>query len=238
MADPTTIKVNSSGTRVGDRFRIQPATQVTSTVLTSAASVDRIQSGDRGKSLFDAIGGGIKWLTRGWGSVLGSGQTGVSDTRAYNTSYLGDPDRGSATVSSSKKSGGLGALFGAILGGGTGISLGGIISGIGSYFTEKAEMEFKIKELDVREALGKENNAINKLVAEGNIAAEKKQTAIASTYMGHTSPIANVKGVTGIESGLEVGDTWVSPEVRKQSGGALGGSNQGLITNGQQRRVA
>ena len=240
MADPTTIKVNGSGTRVSDRFRIQPSTQAMSTVLTSAAAVDRIQSGDRGKSIFDMIGGGIKWLTRGWGGFLGGGQTGARTPGPYTSSYVGDPDRGSVTDGSSKKSGGLGGLVSTVLGGlaGQGLSLGGIISGIGGYFTEKSKMEFNLKKLGVDEALGKENNAINRLIAESNIAENKRRTAISSTFMGHTSPIAAVEGVTGIEPGLQVADQWVSPEVRKQSAGALGGSNQGLITQGNQRRVA
>ena len=231
----STLKVSGNGKRSSDRHVIQPATQALSTVVNSAAAVDRIQSGDRGKSLWDAIGGGVRWLGRGWGSVVGLGQTGYDASRFTSS---GMTETRTASTSDFKKSGGLGSLFGAILGGGTGLSLGGIISGIGSYFTEKAEMDFKIKELDVQESLGNEKNAINRLIAEGNIAAEKKQTAIASTYMGHTNPIANVEGVTGIEPGLVVADTWAPQEVRKQSGGALGGSNQGLITNGQQRRVA
>ena len=124
-----------------------------------------------------------------------------------------------------------------MLGGGTGISLGGIISGIGNYFTEKSKAKIDMRRLDIQESLGKESNAINRLIAEGNIAENKRRTAIQSTFMGWTNPIAQVEGVNA-QPGLTVAESIVPQEVNKTAGGALGTSNNGLITQAQQRRVA
>ena len=234
--DFTTIKVN--GSRASGKFRLSDNAIALATTTTALSSVGRIQSKDKGLDFGDYFTKGLNWLLGGWGDLIGGGQTGYRDPAIFTSTGMTE-DR-TVSASSFKKSGGLGSLVSTVLGGlaGQGLSLGGIISGIGGYFTEKSKMEFNIKKLDVDEALGKENNAINRLIAEGNIAENKRRTAISSTFMGHTNPIAAVKGVTGIESGLQVADKWVSPEVRKQSGGALGGSNQGLITQGNQRKIA
>ena len=239
MVDPTRIKVNGNTTGL-DRYRLNPNTIATATTVTSLASVGRIQSKDKDKGLGDYIAKGANWLMGGWGNLLGGGQTGYRDPGTFSSSVATEAQASNITGSSFKKSGGLGSLVSTVLGGlaGQGLSLGGIVSGIGGYFTEKSKMEFNIKKLDVEEALGKETNAINRLIAESNVAENKRRTAIESTFMGHTNPIAAVEGVTGIEPGLQVADQWVSPEVRKQSGGALSSSKQGLIDQGTQRKIA
>jgi len=146
--------------------------------------------------------------------------------------------------------GGIGGFFGNLLGGmfggegGTGISLGNIISGIGGYFGSKANYELSERGLDLQEkfgdaevALQHELLALETMKAEAAIAAEKRQTAIGSTFMGHTNPIAAAAGVPGVEQGLQVAE-WEAPEVRKKAGGALSGPQQGLITQAKQRQVA
>ena len=129
-------------------------------------------------------------------------------------------------------------------GGGTGISLGNIISGIGGYFGSKANYELSERALDLQEKFGDAEVelqhkllALETMKAEAAIAAEKRQTAIGSTFMGHTNPIAAAAGVPGVEQGLQVAE-WGTQEVRKKAGGALGGSQPGLITQSEQRQVA
>ena len=135
--------------------------------------------------------------------------------------------------------GGIGEFFGNLFGGmfggggGTGISLGNIISGIGGYFGSKANYELSERGLDIQDKL----LALETMKAEAAIAAEKRQTAIGSTFMGHTNPIAAAAGVPGVEQGLQVAE-WGTQEVRKKAGGAIGGSQPGLITQSEQRQVA
>jgi len=239
MADLKTTKTNGN-TLGNDKWRMRDNTKAAATVIQSTASLGRMQSEDKGLSLGDYIAKGANWVLGGWGDLLGGGQTGYRDPGTFSSSVATEAQASNISGSSFKKSGGLGSLVSTVLGGlaGQGLSLGGIISGIGGFFTEKSKMKFNLKKLGIEEALGKENNAINRLIAESNIAENKRRTAIGSTFMGHTNPIAAVEGVTGIEPGLQVADQWVSPEVRKQSAGALGGSNQGLIDQGTQRKIA
>jgi hypothetical protein len=157
---------------------------------------------------------------------------------------------GGSVTTAASSGGGISGFFGNLLGGmfggegGTGISLGNIISGIGGYFGSKANYELSERGLDLQEkfgdaslALQQEELALQTMIAEAAIAAEKRQTAIGSTFMGHTNPIAAAAGVPGVEQGLQVAE-WEAPEVRKKAGGALGGPQQGLITQAKQRQVA
>jgi hypothetical protein len=142
---------------------------------------------------------------------------------------------GTVTTSVGKKSGGIGGFFSSLLGGlfgGGGLSLGDILGGIGGFFSDKTEYELDDRRIKINE----EQVKINRLKAEAEIDAEKRQTAIASTFMGHTNPIAAVEGVN-VEPGLVV-NPWKAPtEVRKQPGGAIGGSQQGMISQADQRKV-
>ena len=169
-------------------------------------------------------------------SVPHAGSTGVMST--------------GGTALKAASGGGIGGFFSNLLGGmfggegGTGISLGNIISGIGGYFGSKANYELSERGLDLQEkfgdaslALQQEELALQTMIAEAAIAAEKRQTAIGSTFMGHTNPIAAAAGVPGVEQGLQVAE-WGTPEVRKKAGGAIGGSQPGLITQAKQRQVA
>ena len=239
MADPTRIKVTGNRAPV-TRYTLNSNTKAAATTTTAMASVGRMQSKDKGLSVLDYIAKGADWVLGGGGDLLGGGQTGYRDPATFTSSVATGAQAGAISGSSFKKSGGLGSLFSTVLGGlaGQGLSLGGILSGIGGFFTKKAEHKLDARRLDIQEALGQETNAINRMIAEGNIAENKRRTAIGSTFMGHTNPIAAVEGVTGIEPGLQVADKWVSPEVRKQSGGALSSSKQGLIDQGTQRKIA
>jgi len=188
--------------------------------------------------LGNLFGGGTVAAKASMVPVHHAGSTGVMSTG------------GSALKAAS--GGGIGGFFGNLLGGmfggegGTGISLGNIISGIGGYFGSKANYELSERALDLKEQFGyedvrlkEEELALQTMKAEAAIAAEKRQTAIGSTFMGHTNPIAAAaEGLTGVEQGLQVADTWVTPEVRKKAGGALGGPQQGLITQAKQRQVS
>jgi hypothetical protein len=174
-----------------------------------------------------------------------------------------DYSMGGSVTTKATSGGGIGGffsnLFGGMFGGGggAGISLGNIISGIGGYFGSKANYELSERALDLQEkfgdaevALQQELLALETMKAKAAIAAEKRQTAIGSTFMGHTSPIAAAAGVPGVEQGLQVADTWPpsgasitrpGPDptvVRKRAGGAIGGSQPGLITQSEQRQVS
>jgi len=214
-----------------------PATIETASTVETIKLLGQQQSNDSKASFADLFGSGMKWLTSGWGNVF-DGNTGI------------DPDKFSSTgnvevlsTSDFKKQGGLGSLFGALLGGSTGITLGGIASGIGDYFTAKAKNKLDKRRLDIEEKLGEERNAISRLQAEGNVAKQladteenKRRTAIESTFMGHTSPIAAVPGVN-VEQGLQVARPAPQAEYTSSMPGALGGSSPGLISQGQQRKV-
>lgn len=217
--------------------RLEPATIQAATNVETISILGRQQSNDNKLSLMDGLSKGMKWLTSGWGSVF-DGNTGIDPTTFSSTGNVEV-----LSTSDFKKQGGLGSLFGALLGGSTGITLGGIFSGIGDYFTAKARDKLDKRRLDIQEKLGEEQNAINRLMAEGNIAKQladieenKRRTAIESTFMGHTSPIAAVPGVN-IEQGLQVARPAPQAEYTSSMPGALGGSSPGLISQGQQRKV-
>ena len=198
------------------------------------------------------LSGGGKNLTSniklGTSNLLGNlskGSTAATTVQAVAGphDYLSSSPTGVSVTTAASSGGGISGFFGNLLGGmfggegGTGISLGNIISGIGGYFGSKANYELSERALDIQEKLGEQGLALETMKAEAAIAAEKRQTAIGSTFMGHTNPIAAAAGVPGVEQGLQVAE-WEAPEVRKKAGGAIGGSQPGLITQAKQRQVA
>ena len=205
------------------------------------------------------LSGGGKNLTSniklGTSNLLGNlskGSTAATTVQAVAGphDYLSSAPTGVSVTTAASSGGGISGFFGNLFGGmfggegGTGISLGNIISGIGGYFGSKANYELSERGLDLQEKVGdaslalqQEELALQTMIAEAAIAAEKRQTAIGSTFMGHTNPIAAAAGVPGGEQGLQVAE-WEAPEVRKKAGGALGGPQQGLITQAKQRQVA
>ena len=202
-----------------------------------------------------SVSGDIKIGTSALFGNLFKGSTAATTVRQAAGPVVGastDYSMGGSVTTAASSGGGISGFFGNLLGGmfggegGTGISLGNIISGIGGYFGSKANYELSERGLDIQDKL----LALETMKAEAAIAAEKRQTAIGSTFMGHTSPIAAAAGVPGVEQGLQVADTWVTPGasitrpgpdptvVRKQAGGAIGGSQPGLITQSEQRQVS
>ena len=185
------------------------------------------------------LSGGGKNLTSniklGTSNLLGNlskGSTAATTVQAVAGPYdfLSSERTGRSVTTAASSGGGISGFFGNLLGGmfggegGTGISLGNIISGIGGYFGSKANYELSERALDIQEKLGEQGLALETMKAEAAIAAEKRQTAIGSTFMGHTNPIAAAAGVPGVEQGLQVAE-W-------------GGPQQGLITQAKQRQVS
>ena len=104
---------------------------------------------------------------------------------------------------------------------------------IGTLFDDSAEKQHELesRKLDIYEKLGMEDIRINEMKAKDAI----RQTGIASTFMGWTNPIAAVEGIVEPTPGLVVGDA--PSEVASNTGGFIGGSNQGMITQAKQRQV-
>ena len=148
-----------------------------------------------------------------------------------------------------KTSGILGKLFGGIFGGGGGgvggffsnifssgakmTGFGSILGAVGGFLSGLDDTQDKLlaRKLDIEEKLGMEQIKINKMKAEDAI----RQTGLSSTYMGWTPKQADVPGVFEGTPGLVVGDA--PTEVASNNAGIIGGSNQGMITEAQQRVV-
>ena len=148
-----------------------------------------------------------------------------------------------------KTSGILGKLFGGIFGGGGGgvggffsnifssgakmTGFGSILGAVGGFLSGLDDTQDKLlaRKLDIEEKLGMEQIKINKMKAEDAI----RQTGLSSTYMGWTPKQADVPGVFEGTPGLVVGDA--PTEVASNTGGIIGGGNQGMITEAQQRVV-
>ena len=104
---------------------------------------------------------------------------------------------------------------------------------IGTLFDDSAEKQHELesRKLDIYEKLGMEDIRINEMKAKDAI----RQTGIASTFMGWTNPIAAVEGIVEPTPGLVVGEA--PSEVASNTGGIIGGGNQGMITQAKQRQV-
>jgi hypothetical protein len=104
---------------------------------------------------------------------------------------------------------------------------------ISTLFDDSAEKQHELesRKLDIYEELGREELRINEMRAKDAI----RQTGIASTFMGWTNPIAAVEGIVEPTPGLVVGDA--PTEVASNTGGIIGGNNQGMITQAKQRQV-
>ncbi len=163
---------------------------------------------------------------------LSKGRTAATTVQAVAGphDYLSSAPTGVSVTTAASSGGGISGFFSNLLGGmfggegGTGISLGNIISGIGGYFGSKATYELSERALDIQEKLGGQRLALETMKAEAAIEAEKRQTAIGSTFMGHTNPIAAAAGVPGVEQGLQVAE-W-------------GGPQQGLIAQAKQGQAS
>jgi len=201
---------------------IEPGMKEFAVVGNAAAQVGKKLGGN--SSLWD-------WMSKGFGWLFGGGASNVISGGLTGSSI----DAIAASRKISKPSGGgLGGFIKNIFSTPEGtMGAGSFLSGLGGFvkgFTDRSD-EFKERELDIYEALGKEGLEINRMKAEDAI----RQTGIAATFMGWTNPIAAVEGIVKPTPGLVVGDA--PTEVASNTGGIIGGGNQGMITQAKQRTV-
>ena len=199
---------------------IEPGMKEFAVVGNAAAQVGKKLGGN--SSLWD-------WMSKGFGWLFGGGASNVINPSTFtSTGYT------ATRKISEPSSGGLGGFIKNIFSTPEGtMGAGSFLSGLGGFvkgFTDRSD-EFKERELDIYEALGKEGLEINRMKAEDAI----RQTGIASTFMGWTNPIAAVEGIVKPTPGLVVGDA--PTEVASNTGGIIGGGNQGMITQAKQRTV-
>ena len=208
---------------------IEPGMKEFAVVGNAAAQVGKKLGGN--SSLWD-------WMSRGFGWLFGGGASNVISGGLQSGSM--DAIVGSRKISE-PSGGGLGGFIKNIFSSGENMmGAGSLLTGIGGFirgltdrsdeFTEKG-LALKEREIDIYEALGKEGLEINRMKAEDAI----RQTGIASTFMGWTNPIAAVEGIVKPTPGLVVGDA--PTEVASNTGGIIGGGNQGMITQAKQRTV-
>jgi len=199
---------------------IEPGMKEFAVVGNAAAQVGKKLGGN--SSLWD-------WMSKGFGWLFGGGASNVINPSTFtSTGYT------ATRKISEPSSGGLGGFIKNIFSTPEGtMGAGSFLSGLGGFvkgFTDRSD-EFKERELDIYEELGREGLAINRMKAEDAI----RQTGIASTFMGWTNPIAAVEGIVKPTPGLVVGDA--PTEVASNTGGIIGGGNQGMITQAKQRTV-
>jgi len=130
--------------------------------------------------------------------------------------------------------GGLGGFFSNIFSSGDKMmGFGSILGAVGSFLGGLDDTQEKLdaRRLDIEEKLGIEQIKINKMKAEDAI----RETGLSSMYMGWTPKQADVPGIFEGTPGLVVGDA--PTEVASNNAGIIGGSNQGMITEAQQRQV-
>jgi|TARA_Y100000034_G_C6875169_1_gene400124 hypothetical protein len=192
-----------------------------------------------GKNLWGNIWSGF----RGLGSSIFGGTSSVElgkDTAGKDTL-----DAIAKTRRSKKESEGIGGFFSNLIKGSDLGDWSDIVGTVGAFIGGLDDSEFELSEraLDIKEhfleedvRLNEESLAINRMKAEAAISAEKRQTAIGSTFIGHTNPIAMVEGVKDPGPGLIVGSA--PKELASGTTGILGSSSLGTISQGTQRRLA
>ena len=199
---------------------IEPGMKEFAVVGNAAAQVGKKLGGN--SSLWD-------WMSKGFGWLFGGGASNVINPNTFTSTGFS-----STRKISEPSGGGLGGFIKNIFSTPEGtMGAGSFLSGLGGFvkgFTDRSD-EFKERELDIYEALGKEGLEINRMKAEDAI----RQTGIAATFMGWTNPIAAVEGIVKPTPGLVVGDA--PTEVASNTGGIIGGGNQGMITQAKQRTV-
>ena len=148
-------------------------------------------------------------ITKGWNYLFGSG--------------------------SKSKGAGVGGFFKNIFSSGDKMmGFGSILGAVGSFLGGLDDTQDKLaaRRLDIEEKLGMEQIRINEMQAKDAI----RRTGLGSMYMGWTPKQADVPGVFEGTPGLVVGDA--PSEVASTGGGIIGGSNQGMITDAQQRQLS
>ena len=199
---------------------IEPGMKEFAVVGNAAAQVGKKLGGN--SSLWD-------WMSKGFGWLFGGGASNVINPSTFtSTGYT------ATRKISEPSSGGLGGFIKNIFSTPEGtMGAGSFLSGLGGFvkgFTDRSD-EFKERELDIYEALGKEGLEINRMKAEDAI----KRTASDKTFMGWGLKQLDYPGVYESTPGLVVGDA--PTQVASNSAGIIDGNNQGMITQANQRRV-
>jgi len=189
---------------------INPYAKGASLMLNAGNAIANKSGSSTGDFNKDSIGGLSSWFSKLWGTSGSTAKTGTG-VKGFLSNAL----------SSGEGMMGLGSL----------LSVAGTF--IGTLFDDSAEKQHELdtRKLDIYEELGREELRINEMKAKDAI----RQTGIASTFMGWTNPIAAVEGIVEPTPGLVVGDA--PTEVASNTGGIIGGGNQGMITQAKQRTV-
>jgi hypothetical protein len=117
------------------------------------------------------------------------------------------------------------------------MGLGSLLNVAGTFvatlFDDTAEKQYELdaRKLDIYEELGREGHRINEMIAKDRI----RQTAAGNTYMGWGLKGLDVSGVYESTPGVVVRPA--QSEVIQQTGGIIGGNNQGMITQAKQGQV-
>ena len=159
----------------------------------------------------DSIGGLASWFSKLWGTSGATAKTGTGVKGFLSTA-----------LSSGEGMMGLGSL----------LSVAGTF--IGTLFDDSAEKQYEIdmRRIDVQEKIGMGQVANQKLMAENAI----RRTGMENMYMGWSPKQADDPGgVFKGTPGLVVGDA--PSEVASNTGGIIGGNNQGMITQAKERVV-
>jgi hypothetical protein len=201
---------------------IEPGMKEFAVVGNAAAQVGKKLGGN--SSLWD-------WMSKGFGWLFGGGASNVISGGLKGSSM--DATAASRKISKSS-SGGLGNFIKNIFSSGDMMmGAGSLITGLGgaiSAFTDRSdeftekELALKEREIDIYEELGREGVEINRMKAQDAI----RQTAFNTMRMGCGAKQADVEGVFKGTPGLVVGDA--PTQVASNSGGIIGGNNQGIIT--------
>lgn len=236
MSHKSTRNLESSKKKKSTWRKILPYVALGAGALMGVGAYGSGQPGG-GKNLWGNIWSGFKGL----GSSIFGG-TSTAGTVIKTTSGGQDMRRAPAK---SKQSEGIGGFFSNLIKGSDAGDWSDIIGTFGAFIGGLDDSEFELSEraLDIKEhfleedvRLGEKALAINEMKALAGIAAEKRQTAIDSTFIGHTNPIAMVEGVKDPGPGLIVGSA--PKELASGTTGILGASSLGTISQGTQRRLA
>ena len=176
----------------------------------TGAAITRKSGASSGNFLKDAWDGVTNWFGGGLG------KSGTAKKGGGFTGWI------SNALSTGEGMTGLGNL----------LTVGGTF--ISSLFDDSAEKQYEVdmRRIDVQEKIGMGQIANQKLLAENAI----RRAGMENMYMGWTPKQADVEGIFKGTPGLVVGDA--PSEVASTGGGIIGGSNQGMITDAQQRQLS
>ena len=207
------------GNRGNSHNIMKPGSIATSVVLGGAGAYQN-KSGDSSGSWFSRISNGLKniWGTAGIPTASSAAKGGPS----YKAMSGGTGIKGFFSRAFSSGEGMLG--------------MSNIITSVGAFLGglfDKSD-ELTARKLDIQEKLGMEQIRIQEMAAKDAI----RRTGLGSMYMGWTPKQADVAGIFEGTPGLTVASPTTPTEVASNSGGIIGGSNQGIISQAKQRQVS